>query len=163
MFSRFQLLYKGNEPDELLSWVTLSYAGGVMAPEVLPAPARSLLRIAAVVVVVEALAYMTLAILDAADVSSDRLGLGVGAGVLLAAYGAGQLFAAWRVVHGDAWARSPLIVTHLIQLLLAWNLRGGDTTWLAITMAVLAAIVLACLLSPPVNRSMGHRIPVVRD
>lgn len=163
MFSRFQLLYKGKAARELLSWVTLSYAGDVMSPEPLPKSARTLLRIAAAVVAVEGSAYVVLAVLDMADVSSERLGLGVGAGILLAAYGAGQVFAGWRVAHGEAWARSPLIVTHLIQLLLAWNLREGDTTWLAIVMAALAVVVLACLLAPPVNRSLSRAIPVVRD
>lgn len=125
--------------------------------------ARTLLGIAAVVVAVEALAYVVLAVLDVADVSRERLGLGVGAGLLLAVYGVGQAFAAWRVSQGESWARSPLVVTHLIQLLLAWNLRNGDTAWLAIVMGVCAVVVLGCLLSPPVTRALGRDIPVVRD
>lgn len=101
-----------------------------------------------------------LAVLDLADVSDDRLGFGVGAGVLLATYGVGQLFAAWRLTRAEPWARSPLIVTQLIQLLLAWNLRGGDTTWIAAVMAVLAVAALVCLLAPPVNRALGRDISV---
>ncbi|GAA3512301.1 hypothetical protein GCM10022234_03600 [Aeromicrobium panaciterrae] len=122
-----------------------------------------MLSVAGAVVAVEALAYVVLAVLDLTDVSSERLGLGVGAGILLGVYGAGQLYAAWRVTRGEGWARSPLIVTHLIQLLLAWNLRDGDTRWLAILMAVCAVIVLACLLAPPVNRALGRDMGAVRD
>lgn len=132
-------------------------------PEPLKKSARALLGIAAVVVAVEALAYVVLAVLDVTDVSRDRLGLGVGAGLLLGVYGVGQLFAGWRVSQGESWARSPLVVTHLIQLLLAWNLRTGDTRWLAIVMGVCAVVVLGCLLAPPVNRALGRDIPVVRD
>ncbi len=132
-------------------------------PEPLKKSARTLLGIAALVVAIEALAYVVLAVLDVADVSRERLGLGVGAGLLLAIYGAGQLFAAWRVYRGESWARSPLVVTHLIQLLLAWNLRNGDTAWLAVVMGVSAVAVLGCLLSPPVTRALGRDIPVVRD
>jgi hypothetical protein len=128
----------------------------VTSPEPVAKPARTLLTVAAVVVGFEAVAYIVLAVLDLANVSSERVGLGVGAGVLLAAYGAGQLFFAWRVSQGESWARSPLIVTHLIQLLLAWNLRNGDTAWLAYVMAALAAVVLTCLLAPPVNRALGR-------
>ncbi len=124
-------------------------------PDSVAKPARVLLSIAAIVVAIEAVAYIVLAVLDLANVSSERVGLGVGAGVLLAAYGAGQLFFAWRVSQGESWARSPLIVTHLIQLLLAWNLRNGDTTWLAYVMAGLAVVVLACLLAPAVTRALG--------
>ena len=133
------------------------------APEPLSKAARTLLTIAGLVVAVEALAYVVLAVLDLANVSSERLGLGVGAGILLGVYGAGQLFAAWRVTRGEAWARSPLVVTHLIQLLLAWNLRDGDSRWLAILMAVCAVVVLGCLLSPPVNRALGRDLGAVRD
>ncbi|WP_332642774.1 hypothetical protein [Aeromicrobium sp.] len=132
-------------------------------PEPLKKSARTLLGIAAVVVAVEALAYIVLAVLDLADVSRERLGLGVGAGLLLAIYGIGQAFAAWRVSQGESWARSPLVVTHLIQLLLAWNLRNEDTAWLAIVMGVCAVVVLSCLLAPPVTRALGRDIPVVRD
>ncbi|WP_344766790.1 hypothetical protein [Aeromicrobium panaciterrae] len=133
------------------------------SPDPLPKAARTLLSVAGAVVAVEALAYVVLAVLDLTDVSSERLGLGVGAGILLGVYGAGQLYAAWRVTRGEGWARSPLIVTHLIQLLLAWNLRDGDTRWLAILMAVCAVIVLACLLAPPVNRALGRDMGAVRD
>lgn len=128
-------------------------------PEPLKKSARTLLGIAAAVVTVEALAYVVLAVLDVADVSRERLGLGVGVGLLLAIYGGGQLFAAWRVLQGESWARSPLVVTHLIQLLLAWNLRDGDTTWLAIVMGVCAVVVLGCLLAPPVTRALGRATP----
>jgi hypothetical protein len=163
MFSRFQLHYKGNEPGELLIGSHLSYADAVMSPKPLEKSARMLLGIAGAIVAVEALAYIVLAVLDLAEVSSDRIGLGVGAGVLLAAYGAGQLFAAWRVTRGEGWARSPLIVTHVIQLLLAWNLRNGDTALPAIVMAGCAVVVLGCLLAPPVTRALGRDTPVVRD
>lgn len=112
--------------------------------------------IAAVVVWAESLVFAVLVVLDAADISSDRVGFGVGAGVLLTAYGAGQAWAAWRVTQGDAWARSPLIVTQLIQLLLAWNLRTSDSAWMAIVMAVAAVIALGCLLAPPVTRALGR-------
>ena len=156
MFSRFQLHYKGMSRGELLIGSHLSYADAVIPPEPVAKPARVLLIVAAAVVAVEALAYIVLAVLDLANVSSERVGLGVGAGVLLAGYGAGQLFFAWRVSQAESWARSPLIVTHLIQLLLAWNLRNGDTAWLAYVMAAMAVLVLGCLLAPPVNRALGR-------
>jgi hypothetical protein len=119
-----------------------------------------LLIVAALVVVAEAAVVIVLAVLDVLDLSGDRLGLGIGVGLILAAYGFGQLWAAWRVVHGDAWARSPLIVTQLIQLLLSWELRrgAGDVpgipSWLSVLMALTAATVLVCLLAPPVTRAL---------
>ncbi len=163
MFSTNQLHYKGTEPRELLIGSHVSYAGRVKSPDRAERAARRLLAIAAAVVAIEAFAYVVLAVLDLTNVTRERLGMGVGAGVLLALYGAGQLFAAWRVFRGEGWARSPLIVTHLIQLLLAWNLHTGDSAWLALVMAVLAIVVLGCLLSPPVTRALGRDLPAVRE
>ncbi|MBC7633913.1 hypothetical protein [Aeromicrobium sp.] len=127
--------------------------------------ARALLLAAAVTVSAEAVGFVILAVLGLVAPSADPVGVGVGIGVFLLIYGAGQAWAAWRVVRGDAWARSPLIVTQLIQLLLAWNLRKpdertGDTRLIAALLAVSAVVVLACLLAPPVTRALSedHRV-----
>lgn len=137
-----------------------SYAGHVTTPEQPDGLAHVLLRVAASIVWAESLAFGVLVVLDAADLSGKRLGFGIGAGVLLASYGAGQAWAAWRVTRGDGWARSPLIVTQLIQLLLAWNLRTSDTRWLAALMAISGVVTLACLLAPPVTRALGRETVV---
>lgn len=116
--------------------------------------ARKLLLVAAVIVSVEAFVFGVLAVLELFSVSSDRVGLGVVVTVFLVAVAAGLLWAAWQVAHGEAWARSPLVLAQLIQLGLAWNFRG-DPAWLAPAIAVPAVVVLACLISPPVTRALS--------
>lgn len=133
-----------------------SYAGAVTTPDRPEGLARRLMLIAACVVWLESAVFAVLVVLDVADLSGNRLGVGVGAGVLLAIYGAGQAWAVWRVSLGDGWARSPVVVTQLIQLLLAWNLRTSDTPWIAVLMGVSAAVALVCLLAPPVTRALGR-------
>ena len=155
MFSIFQRLYKGMRVRELLIGSHVSYADAVTPPKRPENMARKLLFIAAVIVSAESVTFIVLAGLDLAQLSGDRVGFGIGVGLLLAAYGAGQVWAAWRVTQGDAWARSPLVVTQLIQLLLAFNLRGGDADWLAALMAGSALVVLGCLLAPPVTRALS--------
>ena len=118
--------------------------------------ASTLLIIVAVVVSVEALIFAALAVLELLNVSSDRVGLGVGVTLFLVVIAAGLWFASWRVAHGDVWARSPLVFAQLIQLGLAWNFRG-DPAWLAPLIAAPAAVVLACLLAPPVNRALNEQ------
>lgn len=137
-----------------------SYAGAVTTPSTPGGAARSLLFTAAAIVWAESLVFGGLVVLAAADLSSKRLGFGIGAGVLLAIYGAGQAWAAWRVTRGDGWARSPLVVTQLIQLLLAWNLRTSDPRWLAVVMGVAAVAALGCLMAPPVTRALGRATAV---
>jgi hypothetical protein len=121
--------------------------------------ARHLLLIVAVIVSLEGAVFGVLAVLELFSVSSDRVGLGVGATLFLLIVAAGLLWAAWRVVEGDAWARSPLVFAQLIQLGLAWNFRG-DPAWLAVALAVPAIVVLACLLSPPVTHALRDDDPV---
>lgn len=121
--------------------------------------ARTLLLLVAVIVSAEALTYIVLAVLGAADLSDDRLGFGIGTAVFLAVYGLGQLWAAWRIVPGDAWARSPLVVTQIIQVLIAWNVFG-ESWWLAALLAVAAVLVLAALLAPTVTRALSRDQPV---
>jgi len=54
----------------------------------------------------------------------------------------------WLVVHGHAWPRSPIVVAQVMFLGLAWSFRGGETTWVAIGLALVAVIVLVGLLHP---------------
>ena len=117
--------------------------------------ARTLLSVAGVVVALEAIAYVAVAWLDLGDVAGGRRGMGLGAGLLLIVYGAGLLFVAWQVRRGRAWARAPLVVVQLIQLLLARDARDG-AAWVSPAMAVSALVVLGCLLSPPVTRALSE-------
>lgn len=117
--------------------------------------ARTLLIAAAAIVALEALTFIVLAVAEAAHISGDRVGLGVGTTLFLAVIGAGLLWAAWRVTEGDAWARSPLVFSQLIILGLAYNLRG-DPGWLAPAVAVPAVVALIALLSPPVTRALSR-------
>lgn len=119
--------------------------------------ARTLLNVAAAVVALESAAYIVVALLDFADSSGGRRGFGLGAGLLLIAYGIGLLIAAWAVRQGRRWARAPLIVAQLIQLLLASDARDG-AAWVTPAMAASALVVLGCLLAPPVTRALtGER------
>ena len=117
------------------------------------ASARKLLNVAAAAVALESAAYIVVALLDVADSSGGRRGFGLGAGLLLIVYGLGLLFAAWAVRQGRRWARAPLIVAQLIQLLLASDARDG-AAWVTPVMATSALVVLGCLLAPPVTRAL---------
>jgi len=122
--------------------------------------ARLLILVAALVVALEAVAALAIAVLSVLDLSSDTVGIGVGAGLFFGAYGLGQLFAAGALMRGVSWARSPLVVTQLIQLLLAWQLGDSTSTVIVVALAVSGIVVLACLLSPPVTRALRVDDPV---
>jgi hypothetical protein len=112
--------------------------------------ARALVLVAGVIVLVEAAAYLVLAALDLRDAGAGSLGSALGVALLLVVYGGAQLVAIWFLLGGSAAARSPLVVTQLLQVLVAFSLR--DTGAVAIAIAVPAAVVLGCVLSPPVRQ-----------
>ena len=109
-----------------------------------PAP----LVVAASLVSVEGLLLLMFAVLEMASLSSERLAMGLTTSLFFAAYGAGLVFCGWALTQGHAWVRSPVVLAQLIQLGLAWSFRGGSTTWVAVSLAVVAAVVLAGVLHP---------------
>ncbi|PVG83303.1 hypothetical protein DDE18_08380 [Nocardioides gansuensis] len=103
---------------------------------------------AASLVAVEALLVVLFAVAELANVSSQRLTMGLTTSLFFAAYGAGLGLCAWALTRRRAWARGPVLLAQLIWLGLAWNFRGGDTLLVAIGLAVVAVVVIAGLLHP---------------
>lgn len=87
-----------------------------------------------------------LAVLELAHVSSERMSLGVSTAVFFAAYGVVLVLCAWALSRRHGWARGPVLLTQLIQLGLAWNLR--DLVLVAVVLLVAALVVLAGMLHP---------------
>ena len=82
------------------------------------------------------------------DLSSDRISTGLAIAVFLAAYGAALLFCSWQLSRARTWARGPVLLAQLIQLGVAWDYWGGGTTWVSVSLGVVALIVLAGILHP---------------
>ncbi|GEP34538.1 hypothetical protein NSZ01_23060 [Nocardioides szechwanensis] len=115
------------------------------APPGVPANPPQLL-VAASLVAVQGLLLLLFAVLEAASLSSERMSMGLTTSAFFFAYGAALLGCAWALTRQHAWARGPVLLTQLIQLGLAWNLR--DRLELSIPMALVALIVVAGMLSP---------------
>ncbi|HYF71508.1 MAG TPA: hypothetical protein VD864_01740 [Nocardioides sp.] len=113
-----------------------------------PPPNPAPLVAAASLVAVEAVLLLGYAVLELANVSADRVAVAVTTSVFFAGYGALLLVCAHAVTRGRSWARSPIVLAQLIQLGVAWSFRGGETTLVAIALAVVALVVLAGLLAP---------------
>jgi peptidoglycan/LPS O-acetylase OafA/YrhL len=117
-----------------------------------PAP----LLLAAVLVAVEGLVLVLYGALEAASVTSGRVLLGVTTTVFFVAYGAGLLACAWALRGLGSWARGPVVFAQLVQLGIAWNLRGGSTATLSGGLALVALVVLAGVLLPSSTRALGR-------
>lgn len=115
-----------------------------------------LLTVAAVLVALEALAVAVQGVVEIAVLNSARMTMGVTTAVFFLAYAAGLALCAWGLWHIRAWARSPVVVTQILFLFIAWSFKGGATTVVAITLAVISTAVLGCLFSRPTLRLLSR-------
>ncbi|KQY54476.1 MULTISPECIES: hypothetical protein [unclassified Nocardioides] len=109
-----------------------------------PAP----LTVAASLTGVEGVAMLGYGVLELFNVSTERLTMGLTTALFFGGYGVFLLWAAWSMNRGGSWARSPIVLTQLLLLGMAWSFRGGETTGVAIGLLVVALIVLVGALHP---------------
>ncbi len=113
-------------------------------PKTPPAPPP--LTVAASLVAVEGFVLLALAVAEVADLDPDRRAMGLSTAGFFAAYGVLLLVAAWGLWRRAGWSRGPALITQLIWLGLAWNIR--EHVGAAIALAVVAVVVLAGVLHP---------------
>jgi hypothetical protein len=110
------------------------------------------LTVAASLVAVQGFVLLALAVLELVNASSERLALGVSTAVFFLVYGGLLLLCAWALTQQQGWTRGPVLITQLIQLGLAWNLR--DLPLVAAALALTAAVVLAGMLHPATLKTL---------
>ena len=118
-----------------------------------PAP----LVVAASLVAVEGVLVLLLAVLELSSLDADRVALALTTAVFFVGYGALLLVCARAVVRGHSWARSPIVLTQLIQLGVAWSYRDSPTTLGAVAAAAVAIVVAAGLLHPASVEALADR------
>lgn len=114
-------------------------------PAARPATNPPPLIVAASVAGVQGAVLLLLAILEFASVTSGRLAFGLSTAGFFAAYGVVLMVAAVALWRRQGWSRGPVLITQLIFLGLAWNLR--EHVLVAIVLAVVALVVLAGMVS----------------
>jgi hypothetical protein len=106
------------------------------------------LKVAGALVLLEAAALVVLSVAELFNVTSERATMGVSTSLFFVVYAVAIGLCAWRMLLLDSWARSPVVLAQLIQLGVAWSFRGGDTTWVALVLALASAIALVGIFHP---------------
>ena len=109
-------------------------------PSATPPP----LTVAASLVALEGIALVGVALVQVAELDADRRALGLSNAGFFAGYGVLLLVAGWGLWRRSGWSRGPALITQLIWLGLAWNIREHLVA--AIAVAVVALVVLAGVL-----------------
>jgi len=107
-----------------------------------------LLRAAALVCLLEALALAVLAVIEVGTLDSGRLVAGVTTAIFFVLYAAGLAYAAIGLARARSWSRAPLMLSQLIQLGLAWSFHGPGTELVAAVLAAGAIFVIVVLVLP---------------
>ena len=123
-----------------------------------PVPSTAI-KVAAALVALEALALVGLAVAELVNIDSKHPSVGITAAVFFLLYAAGIALCARGLLRLSSWCRGPIVLAQLIELGVAWSFRGGETTWVAILLAIPAVVVLAVIFSPATTQALyGRRL-----
>ena len=114
------------------------------------------LVVAASLVAVEGLMLLVVVVLELASLSTDRIGLGLTTAGFFLLYGVGLLWCAWSLNRRHSWSRSPVVLSQLIALGMAWSLHSGGADWAAVGVGVIGVVVLAGILHPASIDALSH-------
>ena len=117
-----------------------------------PSRAPTPLLVAAALVAVQGVGLVALAVVGLLDLVSSRVEVGVSVSVFFAVYGAALVACAVALTRCRGWARGPVMLTQLIQLGIAWNVR--DNALLAVPLALTALVALVAMVQPASIRAL---------
>jgi hypothetical protein len=117
-------------------------------PATRPARPPAPLLVGASLVAVEGVLLAAYGVLETAAISSGRVTMGVTTALFFLAYGGGLIACAWGLWRLHSWGRGPAVLAQLIQLGVAWSFRGGETTVVAVGLAVASVVAIVGLLHP---------------
>ncbi len=104
------------------------------------------LTVAASLVAVQGVVLLGVAAVELASIEADRRAVAISVAVFFGGYGVALLACAFALVRRVSWVRGPVLLTQLVQLGIAWNLR--DFWPVAVPVAVAAVVVIAGMLHP---------------
>jgi hypothetical protein len=119
------------------------------------ASAPTPLKVAGALVLLEAAALVVLSVAELFNLTSERATMGVSTSLFFVVYAVAIGLCAWRMLLLDSWARSPVVLAQLIQLGVAWSFRGGDTTWVALLLALASVVALVGTFHPESMRALS--------
>ena len=112
-------------------------------------------RVAAALTVLEGLAFLVHGLALLPGLFGDRPEAGSTALVFFVLYAVFLAACGWQLWRLRSWARAPVVLAQLIQLLIGFDFWGGETTIVAVVLIVVAVAVLVSVLHPRSLAALG--------
>lgn len=122
--------------------------------DVVPRSRPPQLTAAAALAVLEGLIALGFGVAEILQVHLVRAIVGVGVAFFMIAFAVLLCAAARALLRRRRWARAPVVVVQLIMLPVGWSFRGGQTTWVAAAMIIVALLTLIMILHPRSTRAL---------
>ncbi len=106
------------------------------------------LLVAVALAVVEALVLVGQGLSLIPVIEGDRLAMGVTSLLFFLVYGGGLAFCAWQLHRLRSWARAPVVLAQLIQIMVGASFWGGATTAIAVVVITVGLATLVAIFHP---------------
>jgi len=107
------------------------------------------------VAVLEGAVVVGYAVAGLFSVSGASPATGVAAAVFFVVYGVALAYFGLLLRRLKSWARSPVVLAQLIQVLAGWDFTGGRPTPLTVGLVVAAVVVLVGVFHPASLRALA--------
>lgn len=82
------------------------------------------------------------------SIGGERTTMNLTSAAFFLLYGGALGWCAWQLRRRRSWARSPVVLAQLIQILTGSSFWGGSTTYVAVALILVGVIVLAGIFHP---------------
>lgn len=114
------------------------------------------LAVAVALTFVEAFALLAQGVSLTATIDEQRVALGVTSIAFFLLYGGALAWCAWNLRRLRSWARAPVVLAQLIQILTGTSFWGGDTRYVAVAFILVGIVVLAGIFHPDSIRALAE-------
>ena len=112
------------------------------------APVPPPLAVATSLVGVEGGIYLLLAVVQVSQARGEAMALAVTATLFFLFWGGGLLLCAWNLWRLASWARAPVVLAQLVQIMVGASFWGGSTTIVAVVAIAVGVLALAGIFHP---------------
>lgn len=116
------------------------------------------LRVAAGATAVEGVVFLALSVFQLPELVGPKLAMNATTFAFFVIYGLFLLACAWQLLRLRSWARAPVVLAQVFQIILGAEFWGGWSSWtslVAVSAVLVAVVALAGLFHPASVRALA--------